>query len=66
MDNEYSMSLDEALIILSTRNNKSEKIRIATACGNMCRAQEMAMQIARECIKRCRDFREIEEAGRQQ
>ena len=59
------MSFDEALIILSD-GNAEEKLRIARACGDMVRAQIEAMQIARECIKRCRDFLEIREARRQQ
>ena len=59
------MTMDEALIILS-EGNAGGKFRIARSCGDMVRAQTQAMQIARECIKRCRDFHEIEDMARMQ
>lgn len=58
------MTFDEALIILS-EGNAREKLDIARNCGDMARAQIQAMQIARECIKRCRDFQKIREADAQ-
>ena len=61
---EIKMTLDEALIILSEGNARG-KLRIARACGDMIRAQTQAMRIARECIKRCRDFQKIREADTQ-
>ena len=57
------MTLDEALTMLTdTPEATLQKVEIASrTTGNVRTAYDMAFEIARECIKRCRDFEELRE-----
>ena len=53
------MTLDEALDMIKKpmrTEDQLRKLEIATRRGGMIAATEEAYEIARECIKRCRDF----------
>ena len=63
---EYTMTLNEALIILSNDvGDQKRKLEVSIKYGGMLRATDEAMQIARECIKRCRDFEEIRDGAQE-
>ena len=49
------MTFDDALTVLSDTDQKG-KLAMSQKYGDMLRATSEAMQVARECIKRCRDF----------
>ena len=54
------MTLDEALLVLSNRaEDQLGKLEVLLKSGGSLRATDEAMEIARECIKRCRDFEVI-------
>ena len=51
------MDFNDALAILSNRaEDQKRKLETALKYGGMLTATDKAMEIARECIKRCRDF----------
>ena len=52
------MTFDDALTVLSDTDQKG-KLAMSQKYGDMLRATSEAMQVARECIKRCRDFSEL-------
>ena len=59
-----TMTLNEALIILSNDvRDQKRKLEVSIRYGGMLRATDDAMQIARECIKRCRDFEEVRDGA---
>ena len=59
---DKAMTFDEALVMMKNSVNAEDqraKLKVASRMGGMIKATEIAYQVARECIKRCRDFGEL-------